>query len=262
MFVELWDYLTTKSDKRTRKLGYLYQSVALKHRAKRCLSQWKPHILSCRSEVERAMVEAIKKYPQRKSVAVLGSADMNEVPLALLEKYFSEIYLVDVVHSKEMRMLAKENPKLNLVVRDLSGLPDDPDKMQPSEAVVMPELFDVPPALVISANLLSQIHRVPCQYFEKKGWAEEDIVHLAYKIQKAHLQGLKKLDAHVLLYSDYRLEYLNSKDQVLEVQETVSEDLLPRFQRRWLWDLAPIPEHSAETSLRLRVFSTTMLKDQ
>ena len=256
MIAELWDYWTTKTDRRSRRLGYLYQSIALKHRAKRCLHQWKPHLWACKGEIEKAIAKAREKYPERRSVAVLGSADMNEVPLSLLENSFDEIFLFDVVHSKEMRMLAKEHPKVHLIEKDLSGLPTNLEALSPSDEVRTPDLFDIPPALVISANLLSQIHRVPCEYLEKKGWAGEDVSLMAWKIQKAHLNGLRRMNCSVLLYSDYRLEYLNSKDQVTEVHDTIAPDVLPSFQHRWLWDIAPIPEYSSEMGLRMRVFSS------
>jgi hypothetical protein len=256
MINEIWDYWTTKATRRSRKLGYLYHSVALKHRAKRCLNQWKPHLLSCQVEVQKAVGKAIEKFPERRSVVVLGSAEMHEVPLNVLKQAFEDIILIDVVQSKEMRLLAAQDKQIRLIERDVSGLPDKLEALTLEQIITMPELFDKPPALVISANLLSQIHRVPCQYLEKKGWSEEQVNHLALKVQRAHIEGLQKMDAVVLLYSDFRLEYLNSKDQITEVHDTVAPEILPHFNKRWIWDIAPIPEHSAELGLRMRVFSS------
>lgn len=260
MISEIWDYWTTKTQPSARKFGYLHQSIALQYRAQRCQSWWRPHLLQCQAEVERATTRALEEFPDLSDVVILGSGPLLEIPLATLEKAFRHIYCVDLVHPKAVQRLARGKPKLRLIEADLNGLSDSLAKLQPgdtAESMSLNDLLDEParPALWISANLWSQLQRVPCHFLQKKGWSEEQLVPLASQLQRRHWQALKEVSGLRLLYSDYRLEMVNSRDRITQVEETVAPELLPEFDRKWLWDLAPIPEFSQNESLRLRMFS-------
>lgn len=103
MIKEVWDYLTTKSTAKARKDGYLYTAIALAARARRCEKYWQTHLENCHSEIEKRVRQHSNHFSDSKKnhVAVLGSGLLLETPIELLEKYFSEITLVDIVHTKQ-----------------------------------------------------------------------------------------------------------------------------------------------------------------
>ena len=230
MLKEFWDYFSTPSTPKARKEGYLYQSIALSHRARRCEKYWGPHLRHCRQEIEHRIQD------QTGHVGVLGSGLLLETPIDLLEKYFSEVTFIDIVHPKMARLQVEGKKHIHLLELDLTE--------------ALPELsFDY----VISANLLSQLPLLKCQKMLKQKISDEQISQAAFQIQKKHLDDLKRITKKGLLFSDFQVRLLNQEGGLDEENLTVDPRLKIKWEKTWPWDLAPAPELEKKRSVQLTV---------
>jgi hypothetical protein len=94
MVFELLEYAVTPCPRYARRMGYLYESIAIRSRAGRCRAAWAPHQERTRQVILRAM----EHCPRRRKAVVLGSGPLLDVPIAELSASFGEVILVDVVH--------------------------------------------------------------------------------------------------------------------------------------------------------------------
>jgi len=228
MILELWDFITTPASLEARKKGYLYNSIALAYRAKRCQDSWQSHLRECHRLIER-----IVRQVKPKKVCILGSGLMLETPAHLFAQC-EEVHLVDIVHLKQVRA-QKLDPKFKFVEMDLT------------------EKFpQVKYDLIISANILAQLSMI-------KGLTPEEIQFL----HLVHFDNLRKSGASFLIFSDFKLEYLNPKGEVTKTEDTVQKSTLDSlqiaWQHVWKWNVAPIPEYSKKIALRMLVGSYSEL---
>lgn len=256
MLFELFDYLFTPATRQARAMGYLGQSISLKYRFKRCRRFWKPHFAQC----EKVIIEAVEKTKRKQTVMILGSGDLQEIPIEYLVAHFQKIFLVDIVHSRQIKRLVKNHPKFEAIQVDLNGfLYQKLNKENPMMMIQGPP--SLPPAdLIISANLLSQLPLKPAEYLRKHKVADEKIDQVSFELQKNHLSWLSQTPSNILLYSDYELQFLDQNGILIESKATIPENLLPFNQcRQWEWDLAPIPEFDKKIGLKMKV-SSCLLK--
>jgi len=258
MIREVWDYLTTKSSTTARKEGYLYTAIALSARAKRCEKYWQTHLANCHAEIEKRILQ------HSGHLAVLGSGLLLETPIELLEKYFNEITLVDIVHTKQALNKAKNKKNIHLVEIDLNGIYSNKIYLNNSQSKF--GNFD----FVISANLLSQLPLHVCQKMMKQNIAQEIISEKAYELQKKHLQDIRSYAQHGLLFSDYKVslipdnkmslasgdnqsDLINNFNNPKKIEESLSVDprLNIKWEKTWDWNLAPAPEVEKNKSVVL-----------
>jgi hypothetical protein len=220
MIRELFEYWITPASLEARKSGYLYESIAYESRAQRQRQLWKLHWEACHQQVE----SFLKNHSRARSLTLLGSGSLYEVPLPTLTAKMDRVLLVDRVFPRSVLSWArKQSIQIEMKEWDLSrGLPPDCES-----------------DLVISANLLSQLV-LP---FPEERQAVEQI----------HLQSLKNLKAPCLLWTDtQRLFFQKSTDQLIQEEPTVLTPL-SNIQAEWIWHLAPAPEIHPELDIRLKV---------
>lgn len=154
MLAEFTLWLATPASRMTRRLGLVSEGVALWARGRRQRRAWAEHHARCRALIESVVAE----LPRHRSVAVLGSGLLRDIPLPLLRARFQRALLVDAVHLPQIRLAAAFQSNLTLVTRDLSGvmgwLAGECDgRLDPVADLMADETLD----LVISANLMSQL---------------------------------------------------------------------------------------------------------
>jgi hypothetical protein len=245
MLHELWDFLTTPASKEARQKGYLYQSIALSHRARRCQTYWEPHLVRAKEMLRQATLE------HKGHVAVLGSGLLLETPLDLLRQRFSKVTLIDVVHTKDVR------EKIAVFNANASVPPHEGGIGHISIELIEMDLNRSTPSgrfdFVVSANLLSQLPLVPTQQMRRKGAGESALLKTADELQTRHMQMIKELAPHGLLFTDFEVHIRDREGDIIETGETVSKRLDIFWEKTWDWNLAPAPELSSEYSVQLKV---------
>jgi hypothetical protein len=251
MILEWFEYLKTHGNKVAKDWGYVYQNVSLKFRSRRCAKAWQGHV-----EQSRQLIRDHLKKAQSKTVMIIGSGLLLEIPIEELLMETEKIYLVDLVHSAEIRKLAAKNPKIKLLERDISGLlgilKKDTGLFQlkniPWEH--LPE-WDLPVVdWVISANLMSQI---PLMISEKLPMSSEAYVKFANSVRDQHIERLFKQAPKVLIFADFETRYIDQEGQRIKTESYEVDLKSLKFDREWLWEISPFGETSRDYKIEMLV---------
>lgn len=214
--------LTVSSRRKPREIA---ASVGLWSRARRCAKAWAPHEENCQAFIE----EKVGQMIERRSVAVLGSGLLRDVPLDFLARSFQQVALYDLVHLPSARLkvrrLGREN--VSFVERDLSeGL----DFLKDGAA----------PNLVISACLLSQM-----------ALAAKDPAATV----RRHLDGLLGGPWMPCLITDIAYDIRDRSGSIRQSQDLLAGSTPPPAFRAWDWTVAPFGEVAKETETIHRVIA-------
>ncbi|WP_413290124.1 hypothetical protein [Bdellovibrio sp. HCB337] len=251
MILEWLEYLRTKSTKTAKDWGYVYQNISLKFRSRRCAKAWKSHNENCREFVRGHLAKT-----QPKSIVVVGSGLLLEVPIEALLATAEKVYLVDLVHAPEIRRLAAKHPQIELIERDISGLlgllkkGTGPFQLKNIPWKQLP-VWDLPKVdLIISANLLSQI---PLMISEALPMTSETYEKFARSVRDQHIERLFGQSQKVLLFADFETRYIGHDGQRIktEMYNVNLQDL--KFDREWIWEISPFGETSKDYKIEMLV---------
>lgn len=255
MIIEWLMSRLTPSQPIYRELGYVNGSIALQKRFERCRKDWSEHIKNCH--------ETILKFVGSEDVKILilGSGPLVEIPYqALLENKKRKLYLLDVVHPREARSIAKKNAsQIQLIESDVTGiaslfLKKDYSKIKSLEFSPPPVDFEYD--VVISANLVSQLPLDPFGRLQKLklNWADEDyFMLLSKKMGDDHIKWLKKISKKRLLFTDTERSYFDKKNNTLETLASAYKPLEGSLLSEWQWRISPIGESSKEYGYTMKV---------
>ena len=212
---------------------HLVGAVGLWARGRRQLDAWAPHLDATRSLID----SQINEVPRHRTVAVLGSGPLFDVPLDSLARSFQTVLLVDQAHLWTTRRRTGRHANVRQLWHDLSAATN------PGHTALLAGIADLD--WVVSLNLLSQLaHGAP------EGREGEVI--------DAHLRGLAALPCPALLVSDFCYRVYDAKDAQLEHFDLLYGRAMPRFDQRWTWEVAPMGEEGRD---RRRVHSVAAWRD-
>ncbi|GBU16704.1 MULTISPECIES: hypothetical protein [Methylobacterium] len=248
MLADLFHILTTPAPAAMRRLGYVAESVALRSRSRRCRRAWAPHLERTRSVI----LAASDGLPHRRTVAVLGSGLLDDVPVKGLAERFERVLLVDAVHPWATRLAVRRWANVRLVHADLSGAAElllgKSSSLSDPLAVLRGET-DLD--LVVSANLLSQLPILPLDACERPGGPRRP--DLGREIVAAHLAALSSLEARVCLVTDVSETELDREGRVTDRLDLMHGVPMPEPDQVWDWELAPFGEVARHRRILHRV---------
>jgi len=250
MLLELWEWLSTPASSLARKSGLLYEAVALRHRAQRCQAQWQNHLMQCHARVHHA----VASLSQKRTLVVLGSGMLLEIPLEKLVTQFEQIQLVDQVHLKPVRKLARRYPTIQLVEADLSGVLAELlawKSGMPLPAFRPPQLNVQRADLIISANLLSQLKQPPGKIVGEK-ISEEEKEQFQKRLTLAHWNWFIHLPGKKLLFTDVESQFFNNSGDLVQT-DTGLLGHLPPPHATWWWEVAPLGEIAEDFGQKMRM---------
>ncbi len=234
-----------------RQLGLAREHLAIAQRHSRVRAAWASHLETS----QRLILEMAARCPSRERVLIIGAGDCLDVPVAGLAELFTRVTLADIAVGTEARRWAQQFPaRVECVNWDASGalaaLAKVRDQLSAADA---PAFFThanpgPPPGgeadLVVSANCISQLGLVPGHSLPAKAQDSTLPERGARAAARRHLEWLGARAGLRLLIADAaRLDI--GLDGKLMKRETLHERFgLPRPDRQWRWDLAPIPEWS------------------
>lgn len=202
--------------------SHLFEAVGLWARGERQRAAWAPHIAHTRDLIDTQ----IDQLPRRRTVAVLGSGPLFDVPVESLARTFETVLLVDRAHLSTTRPRVARYPNVRQLWHDLSAATN------PQHLDVLAGVPDLD--WVISLNLLSQLaHGAP----EGEERAVID----------AHLDGLMALPCPALLVTDFCYRLYDRQDVEKEHFDLLHGRIMPPFDQRWVWDVAPFGEEARAT---------------
>jgi hypothetical protein len=201
---------------------YLIDAIGLWARGQRVFRDWTPHL----NKTLAVLDTTIDDIASRRTVAVLGSGPLFDVPVESLARTFERVLLIDLAHLSTTDKRLARYGNIERLWRDLAP-PGDPRPLA--------FLADVPQLdWVISVNLLSQIGRAAPEGEER---AAID----------THLDGLSALSMPTTLVTDVDYRVFDRAGTLLEEQDLTHGRPLPFPESRWLWEVAPFGEEAADT---------------
>lgn len=201
---------------------HLPEAVGLWSRGARQLSAWTPHLSRSRALIDHA----IDERPSRRTVAVLGSGPLFDVPLESLARTFDRVVLVDRAHLATTNRRMSRYANVERLWRDLSPA----GASRPLAFLEEIDGLD----WVISVNLLSQLAR--------EAPAGDEARTIA-----AHLGALGALDTPVSLVTDVDFRIFCADGTLVEEADLMHGVVLPHPDSRWLWEVAPLGEEAPHT---------------
>lgn len=264
MLAEALEYLLTPCPRVARKLGYLYEVIAIKARHARCRKAWAPHL----ERTQAILRAAMNRCSQRRKAVILGSGMLLDVPLAELATGFQQVILVDLVHPLGARWRRRRFANVNALTADVTNTAEallqavkNPDEPLPVSRPTL-VLEDAEVDFVASVNLLSQLPYLPSEYLRHAGQrSEQEITAFSRQLIRAHLDYLQQLPGVVALITDVEQQTLDRAGAVITRSDTLHGIALPWRGEEWIWPLAPRPEAHPEHSYQRRVIGVADVKD-
>lgn len=197
------------------------EQAAIRSRCRRHAMEWGTHLAICR-EIVRLVAESC---PSKRTVVVLGSGLLLDVPIDDLCRLFENVVLVDLHHPSEARAARKRHSNLELRHADVTApgfwesLGDDAD-------------------FLCSLNLAAQL---------ALGEGRDSIV-------LDHIAGLKSRPGTRLMISERERVELDENGGEIACESALPKqaDLEPP-EKSWKWHLAPMGELAPYRSLVLDV---------
>ncbi len=253
MLARLLRRLATRCPPAARELGLLREHEDIARRHARVPDAWVSHLAASQAVI----LEIAAQCPRKTRVLVIGAGDCLDVPVAGLAEQFQEVVLADIVTGVTVRRWERTFPgRVRGVNWDASGalaaLAAVRATVEPGDA---PGYFaradpGPPPGgapdFIVSANCISQLGLVPGHSLPAEAQDKSVPERCARVAARRHLAWLEQQPGLKLLLADVaRLDVAPDGRQLKK--ETLHERFgLPKPDRTWRWDLAPIPEWSPD----------------
>lgn len=198
-----------------------YLAAAAKYWARgvRQTRAWAPHLANARGLLDTS----IDDLASRRTVVVLGSGPLFDLPIESLARTFERVILVDRIHLSSLSSRIGRYRNLTLDWRDLS----------PEGGLDF--LADIAGLdWVISANLVGDMAAA----------APPD---LARRIVDCHLDTLAALPCPVTLITDLDFRVFNRHGVILDSADLLHGRPMPRSGLRWKWEAIPFNEEARHT---------------
>jgi hypothetical protein len=181
-------------------MGFIRDQDGIMNRYLRERSNWEPHL-----QRTKEFIEGSFNNEHIRSVAILGSGWLLDVPLEAMSDRFDRLYLVDIRHPPQIRKRVENMKNVDLIEKDLTGGAaeqlwrsiqnwpgHDPDKLL--EAISFsPPLEQVPFDGVVSVNLLNQLDIILCDYLNKRGhFQQTSLLRFRAWLQATHLEWITR----------------------------------------------------------------------
>lgn len=198
---------------------------------------------------------------EKKSVMLLGSGWLLDVPVDELSEHFQTVVLVDIAHPNQILHTYGKRPNLFFEISDISGvLGSIRNESLYSTKDICNDLkrdfhFDLyekyNPDMVISLNLLSQIAHFPVQYAIDRMDIDNERAEIIRRcIQQLHIDHLP--EGKSLIITDYHEYVYDMKDNLIEERPRLSVKL-PESISEWTWDFDLSGNYKFRRKVRLTV---------
>jgi hypothetical protein len=175
---------------------------------------WAPHMSNARGLIDTG----IDDLTSRRTVVVLGSGPLFDIPLESLARNFARVVLVDRVHPASIRPRVARYRNVEISHRDLAATAGD------EPLAFLDAIGDLD--WVISANLLGAL-------------AAAATDGIAGRAVDGHLDRLAALACPATLIADLDYRVVNRHGVVRESGDLLHGRAVPRTGLRWKWEVAP-----------------------
>lgn len=222
---------------------------------------WESHLLKTRQTI---LDEYNRLKP--KTVTVLGSGWLLDVPIKEILEGGATVKLIDIAHPQRIKHKFGSNPNIQLVDYDLTGGIDtfldfakSLDKINANrfvDSLRFPKhKISLDDDLCISVNTLSQLYVLFTDYLARhKRSSDLFTEEIAKAVQQAHVDFLPK--GRSLLISDYEEELYDEEKKLVGVNPRIFI-YLNQHQKvnSWSWNFDTRKTYNSEYNVKLNVIA-------
>ncbi len=227
-----------------RKFGFKKDQNGIINRYLRENGGWQSHLINTKNFIEHSA-----KAKEKETCVILGSGWLLDVPVDNLNEIFKKVYLVDIVHPKQIIHKYRKYKNIEFIKVDISGyikpvydfikknrktktslnqivqqFPDDFNKLMNNAS------------MIVSVNILNQLDILICDYIKKyEMYSDEEINNFRKIIQQKHIDMMPRNKSCII--TDY--EELNYDDNMnLINKKSLIYANLPKGKaiREWKWN--------------------------
>jgi hypothetical protein len=235
-----------------KSFGHLSESISLLSREERCKKAWFPHRTKCKEFITSHLQSAI----HFRSVLVLGSGPLHEIPIEELSRKFNKVVLVDIVHLKSTKNSVKHLHNIEFVEHEISEIEHILKKDKKLIEKIPDSFKDTDWGLVLSVNVMSQLPLHLKTYIKKKltgNFLESQVKKYLEAVTENHLNYLTSFSCPIFLITDVETVYTDGKDVLLQKDINFAHLTMPKYVDEWTWNLAPIPEFDKNIAIKMLV---------
>jgi len=239
------------------RMGYLSGQSGIMRRMLREEGGWQSHLIKT-SE----FIQQVVKTHKPKSIRILGSGWLLDIPIKYLIDNCESIILTDIVHPNQIINKYSKNGKVKFETIDLTAGIVEIGYRQNKKSYNHEDFIrgiennhqiEFTEDLIVSVNLLSQLSIILTDYLSKKvNISSGQTIEIAEAIQKKHLEMLPT--GKSLLITDYEEEYFDEEDKFIGSKPTVYVELpvvSDRKEWRWNFDTKMMYKEDCRTILRV-----------
>lgn len=201
-----------------------------------------------------------------KTVAVLGSGWLLDVPVKEIIEGGAKVRLIDIAHPQRIKHKFGSNPNIHLVDYDLTGGIDtfidfakSLDKINANRLIdslrIPKHRISLDDDFCISVNTLSQLHVLYADYLARhKRSSDLFTEEIAKAIQQAHIDFLPK--GRSLLITDFEEELYDEDNKLVGVNPRVFINInAAQKLNSWSWNFDTKRTYHSEYVVKLNVIA-------
>jgi len=226
-----------------KEMGFVNDQDGIIERYAREKNGWDIHL----NHSKQTILNAITIH-KPKSIAILGSGWLLDIPIDELSKIGETIYLYDIVHPAQIKHKISKYSNIEIIESDITGGSiqntwEEIERWKKQGGIInlnsIPGIGFVPQKktdMIISLNILNQLDILICDYIINKTTIQnEDLVDLRKSIQQKHIESLQK--QAFCLISDITEITKNKITNVISERPLAVIDLpKTNYSEQWLWD--------------------------
>ena len=225
-----------------KEMGFTSDQNGIIERYGREKEGWDIHLHNSK----QAIVEAVNCY-HPKSISILGSGWLLDVPIEELSKKCSKVYLYDIVHPAQVKHLVSKYKNVECIEADITGgaiaqtwfevqlLRNEGSQLQLEKIAGNSFEPKYQTDMIVSLNILNQLDILICDYLlSMNAITNDELSTLRILLQQKHIESISKQP--FCLISDFEELIIDIKTNKSDTRPLV---VVPfphtNYQKQWLW---------------------------
>lgn len=260
MLLFFYFYAMIKEWLRNIRMNYASEQTYIAQRMLQEQGGWQSHLKNSKKFIE----EFISEHPS-KSINILGSGWLLDVPMDSIIEQFDNVVLTDIYHPKQIVNRYSKYPNVEFKTADLTYGAVDLTYAVNKRNFNLEEYLTKIKAInrvnydadiVVSVNLLSQLSIFITDYLTNKVILNNNqIIEIASAIQLNHLKSLPQNRSIVI--TDYEEEFVDEDNKFIGSKPTIFIDIPKNIDtKEWTWKFDSQMTYREDCKTYLKVVAT------